>query len=89
MLTYSKPGAKMVISVPIEVGPSLLFKQVGRYFANTKGSYGYERYHLKELFSASILWDTEAFPRLTLRKLRTQVTKDLTIEKLINCSSEK
>lgn len=62
MLTYSQPGAKMVISVPIEIGPSLFFKQVGRYFANRKGAYGYERYTLRELFSASILWDTDSFP---------------------------
>jgi SAM-dependent methyltransferase len=62
MLLYSKLGARMVISVPIEIGPSLLFKQMGRYFANRKGGYGYERYNLKELLSASILWDTNSFP---------------------------
>lgn len=62
MLAYSQPGAKMVISVPIEIGPSLLFKQLGRYFANRKGGYGYERYRLNELFSASILWNTNSFP---------------------------
>ncbi|HEY9637583.1 MAG TPA: class I SAM-dependent methyltransferase [Coleofasciculaceae cyanobacterium] len=62
MLLYSKLGAHLVISVPIEIGPSLLFKQVGRYFANRKGGYGYERYNLNELFSASILWNTNSFP---------------------------
>lgn len=62
MLTYSKPGAQMVISVPLEIGPSLLFKQVGRYFANRKGGYGYERYRLSELLAASIFWNTNSFP---------------------------
>ena len=52
----------MIISVPIELGPSLLVKQVGRYLANLKGGYGYERYSPSELFSAAILWDTNSFP---------------------------
>ncbi|MCL1468527.1 class I SAM-dependent methyltransferase [Argonema galeatum] len=61
ILIYCQPGAKIVISVPIEVGPSLLFKQIGRYLANLKGNYGYESYNLKELFEAVILWDTNSF----------------------------
>jgi 2-polyprenyl-3-methyl-5-hydroxy-6-metoxy-1,4-benzoquinol methylase len=62
MLHYSKSGATMVISVPIEIGPSLLLKQLGRYFANRNGNYGYERYRFQELFSAAILWDVKSFP---------------------------
>ncbi|WP_017303903.1 class I SAM-dependent methyltransferase [Spirulina subsalsa] len=62
VLPYCKPQATFIISVPLEVGPSLLFKQIGRYFANLKGNYGYERYTPKELFSAAILWDVESFP---------------------------
>lgn len=62
MLIYSQPGAQMVISVPIEIGSALFLKQVGRYFANRKGGYGYERYSLSELFAASVLWDTNSFP---------------------------
>lgn len=62
MISCSKPNAKMIISVPIELGPSLLVKQVGRYLANLKGEYGYERYSPSELFSAAILWDTSSFP---------------------------
>lgn len=62
ILNYCQPGAKIVISVPLEIGPSLLLKQIGRYFANLKGNYGYERYTLKELCSAAILWDTNSFP---------------------------
>ncbi|MBD2576104.1 class I SAM-dependent methyltransferase [Oscillatoria sp. FACHB-1406] len=61
-LPYAKPGAKIIISVPIEVGPSLLVKQIGRYFANLKGRYGYERYRISELVSASLFWDAESFP---------------------------
>lgn len=62
MLECSKPNAKMIISVPIELGPSLLVKQFGRYLANLKGEYGYERYSPSELFAAAILWDTNSFP---------------------------
>lgn len=62
ILNYAQPGAKLLISVPIEVGPSVLFKQIGRYFANIKGNYGYERYTLKELFDAGILWKADTFP---------------------------
>ena len=96
MLLYSKPGAQMVISVPIEIGPSLLFKQLGRYFANSKGAYGYERYHLKELFAASILWDTNSFPSshslnaparghkgFDYRKIDKLLQKKVTIERRI------
>lgn len=61
ILYYSQPGAKMIISVPIEIGPSLVFKQMGRYFANLRGNYGYERYKFDELFSAAILWNTNTF----------------------------
>lgn len=62
ILTYSQPGATMIISVPIEIGPSLLLKQIGRYFANLKGNYGYEKYTLREIVSAAIMWDVESFP---------------------------
>jgi 2-polyprenyl-3-methyl-5-hydroxy-6-metoxy-1,4-benzoquinol methylase len=62
MIACAKPNAKMIISVPIELGPALLVKQIGRYLANLKGSYGYEKYSPKELFSAAILWDTNSFP---------------------------
>lgn len=62
ILPYCQPQAKVIISIPIEVGPSLLFKQIGRYLANVKSRYGYERYTLQELFSAAILWQTKTFP---------------------------
>ncbi|MDY7012270.1 MAG: class I SAM-dependent methyltransferase [Cyanobacteriota bacterium] len=61
-LLYCTSGAKIIISAPLEVGPSLLFKQAGRYLANLKGRYGYERYQPKELISAALLWDATSFP---------------------------
>ncbi len=62
ILSYCKPDAHLIISVPIEVGPSLLVKQAGRYLANLKGAYGYERYTPQELFTATVLWDATRFP---------------------------
>jgi SAM-dependent methyltransferase len=58
---YCRPGGDVLITVPIEVGPSLVGKQVGRYLANLRRSYGYETYRLRELFSAAVLWDAHAF----------------------------
>jgi SAM-dependent methyltransferase len=68
-----RPGGDVLITVPIEVGPSLLGKQLGRYLANLRRPYGYETYRLRELFSAVVLWDPHAFdsshtqPDTTLR----------------------
>lgn len=62
LLPFCQKQAKLVISVPIEVGPSLFAKQIGRYLANLKGGYGYETYSPKELFSAAVLWDVNNFP---------------------------
>jgi SAM-dependent methyltransferase len=58
---WGKPGARLIISVPIEVGPSLIVKQVGRYLATAAGPYGYEPYEWSELVSAGLLWDADAF----------------------------
>lgn len=62
ILPYCQAQAKVIISIPIEVGPSLIFKQIGRYLANLKSRYGYERYTPPELFDAAILWQTKTFP---------------------------
>ncbi|MEC4805044.1 MAG: class I SAM-dependent methyltransferase [Jaaginema sp. PMC 1079.18] len=62
VLPYCQAKAKVIISIPIEVGPSLIFKQIGRYLANLKSRYGYERYTPQELFDAAILWKTKTFP---------------------------
>ncbi len=96
ILPYCQIGARMVISVPIEIGSSLIIKQIGRYFANLKGGYGYEKYSLGELFSASILWDTHSFPSshslnhpykghkgFDYRKLEKIIQKKVTIERRI------
>src|SRR5262249_61834330 len=59
--TSCRPGARVVITVPIEVGPSLVGKQVGRYLAGLRRPYGYESYTLPELFSAGVLWNARGF----------------------------
>jgi SAM-dependent methyltransferase len=61
VLRTSSPGARLLISVPIEVGPSLLLKQAGRAFTNLFRPYGYDRYSPWELFQAVALWRTDAF----------------------------
>jgi SAM-dependent methyltransferase len=62
MLKYVRPGGEVIITVPIEVGPSLLFKQFGRFLANRVGPYGYEKYTPRELVSAVVFWDAHSFP---------------------------
>jgi SAM-dependent methyltransferase len=63
MLRYIRPGGEIIITVPIEVGPSLLFKQLGRFLANrTVGAYGFEGYSARELLSAAVFWDARSFP---------------------------
>ena len=57
---YCRSGARVIISAPIEIGPSLLGKQLGRYLAGLRGSYGYEKYTARELLAAS-LWKPRAF----------------------------
>jgi SAM-dependent methyltransferase len=51
------PGGTVVVSVPIEVGPALLVKQAGRWWANRVNDYGYERYPWRELLRAGVGWD--------------------------------
>ena len=60
-VSYTKPGAHLVLTVPIEVGPSLLGKQLGRYLANLRGPYGYETYTLRELYQAAVRWNPASF----------------------------
>lgn len=61
MTRFCRPGGDVLITVPIEVGPSLIGKQLGRYLANLRRPYGYETYRLRELFSAAALWKPHAF----------------------------
>jgi SAM-dependent methyltransferase len=95
---YCRPGAHVLITVPIEVGPSLVGKQVGRYFAGLRRPYGYERYRPGELFSAAVLWNVRAFDsshthpdptRMTghkgfdFRKLERDVSSRMDIERTV------
>jgi SAM-dependent methyltransferase len=53
------PQSTVLISAPIELGPALIIKQIGRYIAaRFNGPYGYERYTLQELIQASLFWNT-------------------------------
>lgn len=64
MLQVVSPGGHLLVSVPVEVGPALLVKQMGRWWANRLTDYGYERYTLGELLRASALWDTRGVSRI-------------------------
>src|SRR6185503_826024 len=44
---YCRPGAHVLITVPIEIGPSLVGKQLGRYLAGLRRPYGIESYRLR------------------------------------------
>ncbi|MBD2311001.1 class I SAM-dependent methyltransferase [Desertifilum sp. FACHB-1129] len=97
ILSYCKPGATVVISVPIEIGPALLVKQFGRYLANFKGHYGYEKYTPKELWDAAFLWNTDSFPSshslpftgfrahkgFDYRKIKAMLAERLSLEKQV------
>ncbi len=56
-------SSTIIISVPIEVGPSLLIKQFGRFIANLKGNYGYPKYRLLELVAAGVFWNVGALAK--------------------------
>jgi 2-polyprenyl-3-methyl-5-hydroxy-6-metoxy-1,4-benzoquinol methylase len=60
------PGAVLLVSVPIEVGPSLIGKQAGRWLANRRGGYSYEQYRWSELAKAALLWRTAHLTRQNL-----------------------
>jgi SAM-dependent methyltransferase len=61
MVRCCRPGACVIVTVPIEVGPSLLGKQIGRYFAGLRRPYGYEKYTMRELVTAGLLWNARGF----------------------------
>jgi SAM-dependent methyltransferase len=61
IVRYCRPGARVIVTVPIEVGPSLLGKQIGRYLAGLRRPYGYEKYTVRELISAALLWNPRGF----------------------------
>jgi SAM-dependent methyltransferase len=87
----AKPGGTVLISVPVEVGPSVLVKQLGRWRANRKGTYGYQRYTWRELVVAAFLWRIGGLTRQNLhshkgfdyRKMRTALGALATIEETV------
>ena len=66
VVDLARPGGSILVSVPVEVGPSLLGKQSGRWLANRRGTYGYERYPWRELVRVSLLWNTDGVTRQNL-----------------------
>ena len=62
LLRTSSPGARLLISVPIEVGPSLLLKQAGRAFTNLFRPYGYDRYSPLGIVSSRRAVEDGCFP---------------------------
>jgi SAM-dependent methyltransferase len=66
VVSLVRPGGAVLVSVPVEVGPSLLGKQLGRWFADRRGGYGYERYRWPELLRAGLLWDLRGIDRVNL-----------------------
>jgi 2-polyprenyl-3-methyl-5-hydroxy-6-metoxy-1,4-benzoquinol methylase len=59
MLLFCRSGAQVIISVPIEVGPSVIVKQLGRFLSQREcASYGYEKYEFRELMQAAMFWNT-------------------------------
>jgi 2-polyprenyl-3-methyl-5-hydroxy-6-metoxy-1,4-benzoquinol methylase len=53
LVRLAAPGARIVVSMPVEVGPMVVAKQLGRWLANRRGTYGYERYSARELAAAA------------------------------------
>ena len=90
---YTKANGRLIISAPIEIGPSLMVKQVFRYLANLNGRYGYESYRMAELFSAcfSIIRPYDdlryAFPGrhkgFDFRRLDRLIRRYFVVEKII------
>jgi SAM-dependent methyltransferase len=63
VVSLARPGGAVQVSVPVEVGPALFAKQLGRWLANRRGDYGYGRYPWRELVRAGLLWDTDGIDR--------------------------
>ena len=60
LVTLARPGGTILISVPVEVGPSVVVKQAGRWLANRGHNYGYKRYSWRELWTAGARWKVDA-----------------------------
>jgi len=59
MMQFANENSIVVVSSPIELGPSLLVKQFFRFLANFNTPYTCEKYSLFQLLKAAIFWDTE------------------------------
>jgi len=87
LVDLARPGGTVLISVPVEVGPSLVVKQAGRWLANRGRSYSYERYTWRELWDAGARWKLDALERQNLfshkgfdfREIRKQVDERFAI----------
>ena len=80
-----------MVSVPIEVGPALLVKQAGRWWANRLTDYGYERYAWRELLRAGPGWDAGALTSVNTyshkgfdyREVRSMLSRQLQLVRTV------
>lgn len=87
VVNLARPAGTILISVPVEVGPSVVVKQAGRWLANRGGSYSYERYTWRELWAAGARWKVDGLERQNLhshkgfdfRKVKKQVDERVAI----------
>jgi SAM-dependent methyltransferase len=85
----TRPGGSVQVSVPVEVGPAVLVKQLGRWLANRRGDYGYGRYSWGDLLRAGVLWRTEGIERANLhshkgfdyRRIRALLDERITVDR--------
>lgn len=80
-----KPRGVCVISVPIELGPALLIKQLGRRLANRTREYEYHRYSAWELF-CSLLYKNirrgrSGYKGFDYRDIRPELSRHFRVEK--------
>jgi SAM-dependent methyltransferase len=89
IVRLARPGGSVQVSVPVEVGPAVLVKQLGRWLANRRSDYGYDRYPWSDLLKAGVLWQTDGIERANLhshkgfdyRRVRDLLTDQLTIDR--------
>jgi SAM-dependent methyltransferase len=89
VVSLARPGGAVQVSVPVEVGPAVLVKQFGRWLANRRSDYGYDRYPGRDLVRAGVLWRTDGIERANLhshkgfdyRRIRALLADRVTIER--------
>lgn len=85
----ASPAGTVLVSVPIELGPSLIVKQAGRWMASRRGAYGYARYRARELVEAGLLGRLNGIQRIDrvshkgfdYRRARESLARHVTIER--------